>query len=379
MMVMPFIAIYLTDQLGWSKSHAGIVISCYGIGSMVGSLIGGALIDRIGSYRAMLHSLWVGGVMFMSLVFFKEFYSLCIMLFLTSLLADIFRPAAFGSLNVYSKPENLTRSNALVRLAINLGISIGPLIGGLIMEYASYDWLYIIDGVTCILASLYLYFFLENKESKTPKKRSELVGKLAIQDTKYLIFLFLSMISLVVFFQIINVVPIFLKEFHCMEEDQIGLFFTINGLMIVLLEMPIIHYLEERKQVYTPLIIGVLIIGLGHLPLLMYTVPVFLVIVLYNLIISIGEILNFPFINTYTLIRAKGNQLGSYVGLMTMLFSLAYIIAPLIGFPIVEYLELHYSMEKTYTLFWTGCVAVSVATFLLFLFGRNYLDVGHYE
>ena len=111
MIVVPFLSIYITQELGWSKWQAGVLTSCYGIGSLLGSFIGGNLIDRFGSYRVMFNSLWMGGVLFMSLMFFKDFYGLCGMLFLTSTIADIFRPAAFNSIGLYAKPENYTRSN----------------------------------------------------------------------------------------------------------------------------------------------------------------------------------------------------------------------------------------------------------------------------
>lgn len=375
MMVMPFMAIYLTSQLGWSKSQAGIVVSSYGLGSLVGAFCGGMIIERIGAYRTMIYGLCMGGLMFMSLMFFKEFYGLVTMIFLTSALADIFRPAAFGALKIYSEPENLTRSNALIRLAINLGIAIGPLIGGVIMANFSFDWLFIIDGLTCICAAIYLRLQLPNIEGKKPKVEKAQRGKSVYQDGKYLLFFAISLINLIVFFQIINVVPLFLKEYYCLTEGQIGLFFTLNGLIIVLVEMPVIHYLESKKLVYLPLMLGILFIGIAHIPLMIFSMPLVLMLVLYNVLVSVGEILNFPFINTYTILKAEGNRQGSYMGLMSMMFSLAYIIAPLIGFNTIERLELHMSMERTYSIFWTGCVVLCLVAFVLFWSLRNRLEV----
>nr|WP_299035746.1 MFS transporter [uncultured Tenacibaculum sp.] len=82
------------------------------------------------------------------------------------LVADTFRPAMFVALNTYSKPENKTRSVTLIRLAINLGFSAGPAVGGLIITSLGYSGLFWVDGVTCVLATLLLINVLHFKKKQ---------------------------------------------------------------------------------------------------------------------------------------------------------------------------------------------------------------------
>src|SRR5690606_24465494 len=96
----------------------------------------------------------------------NTFASFCIGIFIIMLVADMFRPAMFVALNTYSKPENKTRSLTLIRLAINLGFSAGPAIGGLIITTMSYSGLFWVDGITCILASLLLLNVLHPKKAR---------------------------------------------------------------------------------------------------------------------------------------------------------------------------------------------------------------------
>ena len=163
-MVVPFLTLYLTVQLGFSKADAGWIMGAYGAGSITGTYIGGMLTNHMGFYRVQLFSLIGTAIMFWLLLTIQDFWAFAAVIFLTSLVADIFRPANMVAVGAYSKPENRTRSFALVRLAINLGYAIGPAVGGFIILYSSYQWLFIIDGATCAMAALAFYYFLPAKD-----------------------------------------------------------------------------------------------------------------------------------------------------------------------------------------------------------------------
>ena len=129
-MVIPFLSLYLTEDLEFSLSNVGTLMVCFGLGSVVGSWLGGKLTDSTGYYKVMVRSLLGTGILFIGLQFLNTFYALCLGIFLVMLVADMFRPAMFVALSAYSKPENKTRSVTLIRLAINLGFSAGPAVGG---------------------------------------------------------------------------------------------------------------------------------------------------------------------------------------------------------------------------------------------------------
>ena len=158
-MVIPFLSLYLTDHLELSLPKVGWIMTSFGAGSFCGSWLGGKLTDKVGYYKVMFWSLLLTGFMFIGLQFITTFWGFMIGVFITMTVADTFRPALFVSLNAYSKPENQTRSLTLLRLAINLGVSFGPAMGGLIIATLSYNGLFWIDGVTCILAIIYFDLF----------------------------------------------------------------------------------------------------------------------------------------------------------------------------------------------------------------------------
>ena len=118
-MVIPFLSLYLTEDLCFSFDQVGWVMAAFGLGSVVGTWIGGKLTDSIGYYKVMVRSLLSTGILFVLLQFAGTFYETVIGIFLVMVVADTFRPAMFVAMSVYSKPENKTRSVTLIRLAIN--------------------------------------------------------------------------------------------------------------------------------------------------------------------------------------------------------------------------------------------------------------------
>ncbi|MFT7104841.1 MAG: putative MFS family arabinose efflux permease, partial [Flavobacteriales bacterium] len=164
-MVIPFMSLYLTEKQGFSLADVGWLMSAFGAGSVLGALLGGKLTDAIGSYKVMVLSLLLSAFFFIFLQYVTGFYPICVAVFMVMLAADMFRPAMFVALSAYSKPENKTRSVTLIRMAINLGFSLGPVIGGLIIHSLGYSLLFWIDGVTCIIAMVILLRRLNPKKA----------------------------------------------------------------------------------------------------------------------------------------------------------------------------------------------------------------------
>lgn len=337
-MVVTFLMIYLTQELGFSLTRAGIVMSAFGLGSLLGTYIGGWLTDRIGYFVTMFGSLFLGGVSFLFLSPLQTFEAWCIGVFVVGTIADAFRPANLAALGIYSKPENQTRSLSLIRIAANMGLAIGPAIGGLVAVSLGYNLLFYLDGLTCMLAAFAFYFLLPKKEVhtdnkietiKTPKSLS------AYKDIFFLKFVFYMFLSMVTFMHFINILVQYWKDHFTLNEFQIGLMFTINCLFIGLFEMPIIYVLDKRFKVFHLIMFGAALIGLGYVvyPLLdFWKGAVFLSLIL----ITIGEIINFPFLNTVALDRAPSDRRGEYMGLYGISFSLALILAPTFGGRIAE-------------------------------------------
>lgn len=337
-MVLPFLGVYMSTVLDFSLKNTGIVLSTFGVGSILGSLIGGWLTDKMGSYKVQTFSLFFSVPFYLILPIFKSFEALCVAIFFLSLIKELFRPANSASVSYYAKPENLIRAFSLNRMALNLGYSVGPAIGGFLAA-VSYDFLFYTNGLMSFLAAVLFFFYFRNKEGNVPEKTvsektQTIHTKSAYTDKKFLLFSFFIAIYAFCFFQILNTLPLFYKNIALMTEKEVGLLMGFNGLIVFVLEMALVHYAERKFTLTTNMILGSLFCGVAFLVLL----PSHTVWVLYASIflISISEILIMPFASTVAVRRSNTFNRGSYMGLNGISFSVAFITSPLLGTMIAE-------------------------------------------
>jgi predicted MFS family arabinose efflux permease len=337
-MVIPFLSLYLTEKLAFSLPQVGWIMSAFGAGSFLGSWLGGKLTDKVGYYKVMFWSLLLTGFLFISLQYVTTFWGFMVAIFLIMTVADTFRPAIYVSLNAYSKPENQTRSLTLIRLAINLGFSFGPFLGGLIIAGLGYSGLFWIDGITCILAIVVFKWVLTNKEFIRKKKKtneSKVVSTSIFKDKPYLIFLAIVFLMGFTFMQLFSTMPLFYKEAHGLTEVEIGLLMSLNGLLIFLTEMPLIHKLEGAAIDKIQIIFWSLLLFAASFFVL--NIPLGTsVLVISMLIITIGEMLAFPFTNAFAMSRAVEGKEGLYMAMYTMAFSLSTIFSAKTGMEVVD-------------------------------------------
>ncbi len=372
-MVLPFLSVYLTQQLGFSLVQTGWVMSSFGAGSVLGAYLGGKLVDRIGFYETQFWALFSSGFFFIGLGYVQSFYAVCAVVFLSSTLADAFRPANFSAIAAYSRQDNRTRAVALLRLAINLGWAAGPAAGGLIAVAYGYGWLFWVDGLTCILAALFFRMALPKKYLETEEEAApaENAPTRALHDRKYLLFLLLALLNAVAFMQLFSTLPVFLKQEISLDEGQIGRLMAMNGLLIAVVEMPLIYLLERRFRPVQVIMLGTVLIGCAYL--LFNIFGAFGgVAVACMLTLTVGEILSLPFIATMAMNFTNKRNRGAYMGLFSVIYSVAHILAPNLGFQIIE--------TAGFGLLWyalLGCTLAASAGFFAG-FGRRRLQVAEH-
>ncbi len=337
MMVLPFLSLYLTKDLNWTLSDAALAAGCFGIGSLFGALLGGQLLSRYSSSFLMYISLILSGLGYLFLLVLNSKYLFCFGIGITSLLASLFSPCVFAAIEESSTDETRTRAITLTRLAMNLGIALGPLAAALLIKNLGYASLFVADGLTCILAGILLAIYSKRSALVEAKNKvSEMAVGSPMEDSVFLFFMLFCMFNGIAFIQIINSIPVFFSEVHGLSETQIAFFFTINGLVIFLIEMPVIKYFESYKNPLVLIAIGSAMMAAAHFSLVIFYGS-FLAVAIYTFMITLGEIINFPYVSSLSLERAKGKNVGAYMGLMTFMFALNHFIGAPIGLYIADH------------------------------------------
>ena len=357
-MVIAFLPIYLTQQLQFDIRTAGIIMSCFGVGSVLGALLGGRLTDKTGFFYVQFFSLLCNGFVLAAMSWARSFEAMCGMVFLMSFVSDMFRPANSSAIAAFSNEQTRTRSFSLMRMAFNLGWTICPALGGLLIHYFGWQLMFWIDGTTCILAACGFFFIFKNKEKG--KKVTKNINVTKIEDNKsnspykdrnFLLFIVLTFFNAWVFMQVIWTIPVFFKDFLQFNEAQVGLLLALNGLIVTLVEMPLVFQIEHRRSLLQWIRLGLLLYAVSYWVLVL-PLPGIVVAILYVVGLSFGEIFVMPFSSNYVIKSASHGSHGRYLALYSIAYAFANIIAPFSGTQIIAYFG--------YPTLWAlaGCVAM---------------------
>lgn len=362
-MVLPFLGVYMTDYLRFSLESAGLVLSFYGIGSVLGSWLGGYLTDKFGEYYIQSWSLFLSAPIFLIIPFFPSVEMMAVLIFLQSTISDTFRPANSVAITKYAKPQNLTKAFSLNRMAVNLGFSIGPALGG-ILSGISYNFLFIVNAIAALSAGVIYVIFFRKRNTIFQKQKKMLPvetftekGRSPYRDFPFLFYSLLCTVFAICFFQFFNTIPLFYKEVAKLSQSTIGFVLGYSGFIIVLLEMPLVSIAERTLKMHQVLFAGIILSGLSYLLLVLgSSIPL---LVLSMTILSVGEIWALPFMSTVTAMRAGLGSKGAYMGLNGIAFSVSFIITPFLG----TYIVSHFGFD----VLWYGSFTVLLITaFLIF-------------
>lgn len=332
-MVLLFLSVYLTTVLRFPLPEAGLLAGAFGIGSLGGAYLGGKLSDRFGPIRVISGSLLLGGLFFIFLQFATAFATLYALILLTALFGEAYRPALTASVAEYVPPQKVGRTMAFIRLAINLGMSAAPAIGGFVAASLGYRFLFWIDGLTCIAAALFFIWTSRHWENRHVSKKAGGAANTATLPARknrlYLKFLLASITLGFCFIQWFQSVPVFLKTEWGFDERYIGILMMVSCLLITVIEMPLVDAIEKSGRVQSAVNWGLALIGLSFLPLFLpgWWGWGMLGIVL----LSVGEVFFLPFNNAIALNMAPESRRGEYSSWYWMAWSLVHISGPVVG------------------------------------------------
>ena len=328
-MVLPFLALYLTQGLGFPERMAGLAITVYGVGGLIGAPIAGRLSDRVGPLRVMQLSLVMSGV---CVVIVPLAHSLPVVLTLILLWAtttEAVRPASMAALTSATPGAQRKAAIALHRLAINLGMSVGPAVGGL-LAVVSFTLLFVIDAATSVAAALLLTLLIQRRIGPVEAERgsSATPGTAVLRNTRMLTFMVAMFLVGIVFFQFEAPLPLYVVGTLGLPTSFFGLLFVINAALIIVLEVPL-NLATSRWAARHALVLGALLLAIGFGALAIATTRVAIAVTV--VIWTFGEMILLPSSAAYVADLAPADRRGDYMGAYYLAFGLALAIGPWAG------------------------------------------------
>lgn len=363
-MVLPFLTLYLTVNRQLSPGTAGLVLTTYGISAIIIAPLAGRLSDSVGGLRLMKLSLILAGLILFVFPFIDSPPGIFAITGLWALASEAFRPPSMAIIGQLVGPEQRKAAFALSRLAINLGMSIGPVVGGFLAMH-SFKLLFYVDGATSLLAGLLLAVLpWRSQPSSVVSDQSTSVSSTnaapalrywdVLRDRRFIYFLAAMFPIELVFFQSLAAMPLFLVRDVGMTEAGFGALLAINSVIIILVEVPLNTAMADWPHRYS-LALGALLVGIGFGALVFVdSVTVAAVTVV---IWTVGEMIILPASAAYVSDIAPPEQSGAYMGLYTMGFSAALAIGPWLGTQILE--------NFSATAVWVGTFACGCLTTLM--------------
>ncbi|HKG08556.1 MAG TPA: MFS transporter [Pedobacter sp.] len=337
-MAVPFMGLFVTQSLHRSASDAGFIITLFGIGSILGSAAGGKFTDMIGFRPVQIVASIVSGIFFIFFATITNFQTLCILAVVISFFSESFRPANFAAIAAYAKPGLQTRSYSLNRLATNIGWAVGASMGGMIASY-DYRLLFFVDGTVSIIAGLSILWFLPRISDYRKTIREKVKGivvRKPWEDWIFVRFLLLSTLFIICAFLMFRVVPVFFKQVWKIDEFMIGIIIGLNGIIIAVFEMVLVHKIENKRSAIYFIVVGAFFFAAAFVVLLIPLSSPVLLGTLSIVFFTIGEMFALPFINAFVMSRANEFNRGLYAAGYMLCWSIAQVIGPTTGFLIAE-------------------------------------------
>jgi predicted MFS family arabinose efflux permease len=330
-MVLPFLVLYLTKERDFSAVEAGSVQGVYGLGSLAGAWLGGLLTDRIGARRIQIVSLVANGLGFFALGAARTHAAIFATAAVVSVVAEAFRPANAAALAEASPAHLTSRTFALNRMAVNMGMTLGMALGG-VLARQGYWWLFAVDGITCLAAALLLVRRPSGSPASPHAKRASPAAS-PYRDRFFLVAWGFIVLLALVFFQLHGTFTLYLHDVYGLHEDTIGALLAINTVLVVVLEILIVHRLEKKEPLGI-VAVGAFLVCLGFALLPYGRTPLWAAATI--VVWTAGEITSFAFLATFVASRSAPGTQGRYMALYVMAFGLAYVLAPVVGTRVYE-------------------------------------------
>lgn len=336
-MVLPFLVLYLTRALGFTPATAGLVVAAYGAAALVAAPVSGRLCDRFGPIRIMRASLLLSGLVQLLFPLARSVPAVFAAAVALALTAEAFRPANMAIVGELVAPDRRKTAFSVNRLAINLGMSIGPALGGFLAA-VSFRSIFVVDGLTSLAAGGILVASRFPDRAAAPPAPADGSARPApggaMRDPRLLFFLLAGLLPVaLVFFQHVSSMPLFLVQDLGMSAAAYGLLFSLNTLLIVLLEVPL-NIATSGWTHRRTLSLGALLtaVGFGALGLARGPAGVAATVVVW----TFGEMFFFPGMAAYVSDIAPQERRGAYMGMAQMGMALAFTIGPWAGNAVLE-------------------------------------------
>ena len=333
-LMFPFFTLYVTRKFNVGMTEVGVIFGLFSVSSVVGSMFGGALTDRLGRKGMLLFGLVMSALssLLMGLINVIELFF--VFTLLVGLLANAGGPAQQAMVADLVPEEKRAQGFGILRVVVNLAVTIGPMIGGLLAT-RSYLLLFVCDAVASLITAGIVYLALQ--ETRLPPGEGELEQTMAqtfggyldvVRDVAFVWFLGASALMVLVYMQMNTTLAVYLRDTHGISEQAFGYILSLNAAMVVLFQFPITHWASKYRPLMV-MAVGTLLYAVGFgMYGLVSTYALFLVAMV---IITVGEMFVSPVGQAIVARVAPEHMRGRYMAVFGFSWVIPTAVGPLLA------------------------------------------------
>ncbi len=341
-LLFPFFTLYLTARFDIGMTTVGLIFGVFSISAITGSFIGGALSDRIGRKRMIIFGLIASATITLLMGFADDIRLFFLAAVLVGLLANVGDPARQAMIADLLPPEQRADGYGLMRVVINLAVTIGPAIGGF-MASRSYLTLFITDAVASTLTAIIVAIFIrETLPKRQAGEKPESVGSTfvgylaAFKDRVFMVFLAAAILVNMVYMQMNTTLSVYLRDVHGVPPQQYGWLISMNALLVVLFQFAVTRRVKRFQPLYV-LAVGAFLYAIGFG---MYgVVATYALFVVAMLIITLGEMIIAPIAQAVVAMLAPEAMRGRYMAVFGFSWAIPAAFGPLLAGMIMDNLN----------------------------------------
>jgi MFS family permease len=330
-MVWPFMTIYVRQRLDIPLATVGLLLALHSGFALVTTLVAGPVADRLGRKGVMVLSLLSGSAVYFAMSLADSLPAWGILMAASGALNPLFRVGSDAMVADMIPPDRRGSAYALLRMSNNLGVAVGPAIGGFIAA-ASYTWAFYSAAAASALFGLLVLFFVAETlplaEEQPDKDTADGGYGHLLRDRPFLAFCSISTLAVIPASLVFVLLPVYVKEQFGVPESQYGLVMATNAAMVVLFQYAITRR-TERLPFLLVMAAGALLYALGVGSMALGTE--FAHFLLSMVILTVGEMLLVPTGTTLTANLAPPDMRGRYMGFYGLTWRVGIGIGPVIG------------------------------------------------
>jgi MFS family permease len=331
-LAMPFLGIYLHEEIGVSMIQIGLMLTAAGIVGSTASTVGGALSDITGRKRLVVYLMSARGLSFLLLAWLvwsrQPFGVFAAVFIISAVLGNPIFAITDAMVADVVAPERRNEAFGAMRVAVNLGWALGPALGGLLVA-SGYYLLFLATAATIGLSAVLIALKVrETAPNSSRNRKSGLELGAVMKDHRLLYFLAAAQILFLVQGQLVTPISVHASSNVGLSKSQVGSVYFLNGAMVVLLQL-FVTRLVKRYHPLSALAAAGIIYAFGY-----WAVGLagnYAGMLGATVLITFGEMVGAPTATAYVSMLAPEGKMGAYMGVFGLVVHLGWTVGPLMG------------------------------------------------